>query len=79
MRAAILRWARWASWPVSRQRDDPAAKVTADQVRELRAGGAPSHLVGLARWALAIVLVLVLAIVVLLVRRRRRPAKPTRA
>jgi len=51
---------------------NPAAKVSVEQVRQLRAGGAPSHLVALVRWAMAIVLLVILAIVILSVRRMRR-------
>lgn len=51
---------------------NPAAKIDAAQVRMLRAGGAPSHLVALARVAMAVIALLILAAIVLLVRRRRR-------
>jgi len=57
---------------VTQHYGNPAAKISANQVQLLRSGGAPSHLVALARWAMAIVLVLILGIIVLLVRRRRR-------
>lgn len=57
---------------------NPSAKVSAEQVKLLRAGGAPSHLVALARWAMAVVALLILVIVVLLVRRRRRRISPAR-
>ncbi len=51
---------------------NPAARITATQVASLRAGGAPSHLVALARWAMIAVVVLILAIIVLWRRRKRR-------
>ena len=51
---------------------NPSARVSAAQVRLLRAGGAPSHLVALARLALVVVIALILAIIVLWRRRRRR-------
>ena len=51
---------------------NPVATVSAEQVRLLRAGGAPSHLVALARWAMVVVVLLILAILVLLIRRKRR-------
>jgi len=51
---------------------NPAATVSAEQVRVLRAGGAPSHLVALARWAMVVVVLLILAIVILLIRRKQR-------
>lgn len=50
---------------------NPAATVSAGQVQSLRAGGAPSHLVAVVRWVMALVLVVILTIIVLLVRRRR--------
>ncbi|MBT2144054.1 MULTISPECIES: cytochrome c [unclassified Rhodanobacter] len=51
---------------------NPAARITATQVANLRAGGAPSHLVALARLAMVVVVALILAILVLWRRRRRR-------
>jgi mono/diheme cytochrome c family protein len=51
---------------------NPAARITATQVANLRAGGAPSHLVALARLAMVVVVVLILAILVLWRRRKRR-------
>jgi len=51
---------------------NPSAQVTAGQVMALRAGGAPSHLVALARWAMVAAVVLILAIFLLWRRRRRR-------
>lgn len=51
---------------------NPAARITATQVANLRTGGAPSHLVALARLAMVVVVVLILAIVVLWRRRKRR-------
>jgi len=53
---------------------NPSAKVSAEQVRLLRAGGAPSHLIALTRWAMVVVVLLILVIVVLLIRRKRRRA-----
>lgn len=50
---------------------NPAARITATQVANLRSGGAPSHLVALARLAMVVVLLLILAIIVLWRRRRR--------
>lgn len=57
---------------------DPAATVTVDQVRMLRAGGPSSNLVLLARIALAIAIVILIAIIVAIVwaLRRRRHALP---
>ncbi|WP_449428431.1 c-type cytochrome [Rhodanobacter umsongensis] len=53
---------------------NPAAVISVDQVKTLRAGGAPSHLVLLARLALVVVLLVLVAIIVMLMRRRRRKA-----
>ncbi len=57
---------------------NPAATVTPDRVRTLRAGGAPSNLVLLARVLMVIVLVILIAIIVAIVwaltRRRHRAA-----
>lgn len=59
---------------------NPSATVTATQVATLRAGGAPTHLVLLARVLIAIILVILAAIIatiiLLLVRRRRHAAQP---
>jgi len=55
---------------------NPAAVISADQVKTLRAGGAPSHLVLLARLALIVILLVLVAIIVMLMRRRRRKALP---
>lgn len=56
---------------------NPAAHVTVSQVATLRAGGAPTHLILLARILLLIVLIIIVAIIVWLVRmftRRSRRA-----
>jgi mono/diheme cytochrome c family protein len=59
---------------------NPAARITATQVANLRSGGAPSHLVALARLAMVVVVVvLILAIIVLWRRRRRRRTSPGQA
>jgi mono/diheme cytochrome c family protein len=58
---------------------NPAATISVDQVRTLRAGGAPSHLVALVRWAMVAVAVLILFVIVLLIRRRRRRTAADRA
>lgn len=50
---------------------NPQAKVTAEQVKSLRAGGAPSHLVWLARGVLSAVVLLVIALSVWVTRRDR--------
>lgn len=58
---------------------NPEAKVTVDQVRILRAGGATSNLVLLVRILMAIVLAIVIAIIVAIIwvlTRRRRQAVP---
>ncbi len=52
---------------------NPSAKVSVDQVRTLRAGGAASHLVLIARVTVAAIIVILAAIVLALGRRRRRP------
>lgn len=54
---------------------NPAAVITADQVKTLRAGGTPSHLVWVARSGLVVVVLVLLAIIVALVGRRRRKAR----
>lgn len=56
---------------------NPAAKVSVDQVRTLRAGGQASNLVLLARLLMAIVLIILVAIIVVVARKllRRRPAR----
>lgn len=51
---------------------NPAARITATRVANLRAGGAPSHLAALVRLAMVVVVVLILAIIVLWRRRKRR-------
>lgn len=51
---------------------NPKAVVTADQVKSLREGGAPSNLVTLVRVGMAAGLVVVIALIVFLVRVRRR-------
>ncbi|TAN03344.1 MAG: cytochrome c [Rhodanobacteraceae bacterium] len=60
---------------------NPSAKVSVDQVRRLRAGGAPSHLVLIAQVAVIVVLViiaLIIAFIILaIVRRRRRSTAST--
>jgi mono/diheme cytochrome c family protein len=59
---------------------NPAARITATQVANLRSGGAPSHLFALARLAMVVVVVvLILAIIVLWRRRRRRRTSPGQA
>lgn len=58
---------------------NPAAKVTADQVRALRAGGPSMNLVLLARILIAIVLAILIAVIVAIIRalmRRRHRASP---
>jgi mono/diheme cytochrome c family protein len=54
---------------------NPAGRVTLDQVKQLRAGGAPSHLVLAARLGLAGVAVVIIAAVVAFAMRRRRRAR----
>lgn len=56
---------------------NPAATVNMDQVRALRAGGAPSHQVLLARLAIAVVVLLLIAVIFWLLRRRKRPRAQT--
>ncbi len=51
---------------------NPAAVVSVDQVKTLRAGGASSHLVLLARLALVVIVLVFVAIMVMFIRRRRR-------
>jgi len=51
---------------------NPAARITATQVANLRSGGAPSHLVALARLAMVAVVLLILTFIVLWRRRKRR-------
>jgi mono/diheme cytochrome c family protein len=58
---------------------NPAAKISVEQVQQLRAGGAPSHLVALAQWAMVVVVLLILVIAVLLIRRRRRRTASSQA
>lgn len=57
---------------LTRHYGNPATKVSIEQVQQLRAGGAPSHLVALARWLMVLVALLILVIVILLIRRKRR-------
>ncbi|MBN3788925.1 c-type cytochrome [Burkholderia sp. Ac-20353] len=54
---------------------NPAATVTVERVRTLRAGGEPSSLVMLARVGMAIVAVVIIGVLVLMGRRRRKPAQ----
>ncbi|WP_229792770.1 c-type cytochrome [Rhodanobacter panaciterrae] len=54
---------------------NPAAAISVDQVKTLRAGGAPSHLVLLARLALVVVVLLLVAIIAMLMRRKRQKAR----
>jgi mono/diheme cytochrome c family protein len=60
---------------------NPAAKVSVDRVRELRAGGASSHLVLIAQVLVIVILVIIAliiaAIVLAVIRRRRRHATAT--
>ncbi|WP_395120696.1 c-type cytochrome [Rhodanobacter sp. FW102-FHT14D06] len=51
---------------------NPAATVSVEQVRTLRAGGAPSHLVLLARLAIIVIVLLLSAVIFWLLRRRKR-------
>jgi mono/diheme cytochrome c family protein len=67
--ATLVRW-------LTQHYGNPAATVSADQVRRLRGGGAPSHLVLAARLVLVAIALLILVILWLLVRRRRRHARP---
>ncbi|TAM94207.1 MAG: hypothetical protein EPN40_11920 [Rhodanobacteraceae bacterium] len=58
---------------------NPTARVSVDQVRMLRAGGAPSHLVLIAQVvviAIVVILALIIVAVVLALIRRRRGANP---
>jgi mono/diheme cytochrome c family protein len=64
---------------LTRHYGNPAATVDAARVGVLRAGGAPSHLVALARLALAVIALLIVLVIVLRVRRRRRRASAGRA
>lgn len=64
---------------LTRHYGNPAATVDAAQVGMLRAGGAASHLVGLARLALAVIALLIVLVIVLLVRRRRRAGSAGKA
>lgn len=58
---------------------NPVAVISADQVKTLRAGGAPSHLVLLARLGLVVVVLVIVAIIVALGRRKRRKVRRTTA
>ncbi|MCY0852953.1 cytochrome c [Cupriavidus sp. D39] len=51
---------------------NPKAVVTADEVKSLRQGGAPSSLVALARVSMAVGLIVVIGLIFFVVRRRRR-------
>lgn len=58
---------------------NPSARVSVDQVRMLRAGGAPSHLVLVAQVvviAILVILALIIAAIVLALVRRRRGTNP---
>ncbi len=59
---------------------NPSAKVSAERVRMLRAGGAPSHLVLIAQVVviaiLVIIALIIAAIILALIRRSRRRANP---
>lgn len=52
---------------------NPDVKVSADQVRSLRAGGEPSHLVALAQGGIALVALIGIGLIVFLRRRSREP------
>lgn len=54
---------------------NPSVKVTADEVRTLRAGGGTSGLVTLARVGMAVALLVVLGLVVWLANRRKRRSR----
>jgi hypothetical protein len=61
---------------VTQRYGNPGATVTEEQVRTLRAGGAPSHLVLIARLALAAAVIALVVACLGVVRRRRRPRRP---
>ncbi len=52
---------------------NPAIKVSASQVKELRAGGPGSNLVGLAQTAIVVGVLVVIGLIIWLIRRRRQP------
>ena len=52
---------------------NPAVKVSASQVKEIRAGGPASHLAALAQGAIAVGVIVVLLLVFWWVRRKRQP------
>jgi mono/diheme cytochrome c family protein len=56
---------------------NPAGTVNVDQVRTLRAGGASSHLVLLARLAIAVIVLLLIVVIFWLLRRHKRPRAQT--
>ncbi|RJG04163.1 cytochrome c [Noviherbaspirillum sedimenti] len=51
---------------------NPKAQVSAEQVKNLRGGGAPSHLLLLARVGIAVGVVMLIGLFAMLVRRRKR-------
>jgi len=61
---------------LTRRYGNPAATVNEEQVRTLRAGGAQSHLVLIARLALAVVVIALVVAFLAAVRRRRRTPRP---
>jgi hypothetical protein len=62
---------------LTRRYGNPAATVTEEQVGTRRTGGAPSHLVLIARLALAVVVIaLVVAFLAAVRKRRRTPRQP---
>ena len=60
-----------ASW-LTRHYGNPAASISVDQVRTLRAGGKPSHLVLVARLVMVLIVLVLIAIIWMLRRRKRR-------
>jgi len=64
------------SW-LTRHYGNPSASVSADQVKTLRAGGAPSHLLLITRLAMVVVVLVIIAIIGMLIRRKRRKARST--
>lgn len=56
---------------------NPAGTISVEQVRTLRAGGAPSHLVLLARLAIAVIVLLLIVVIFWLLRRHKRPRART--
>lgn len=57
---------------LTKQYGNPDLKVSAEQVRTLRAGGAPSHLALLAQIGIAIGVLIIISLIVWLRRRSRR-------